>query len=252
MTLNNLALHAQEFGDSAAAEGWLREAIAVSLEAVGSDHPRTAAARINLGQLLSHHPATWDEADTLLMAAIEGLQRSAPGNEDVAVALQNRGRLFQAREQLDSALHHFERAYRADSLAARHGYATVAAGRWADVAVAAGDSLQTRRAVDRAFASARLLPPGPQGRVLDELQDVLFNAGLFEDSEAAARETLELHHGKHHNAYVTKLNELTSGTPDEQKSLEDAGPSQRLAGAPGRGAHVGRRGTGAARRRRRG
>ena len=32
-------------------------------------------------------------------------------------------------------------------------------------------------------------------------------------------ETLEYHHGKHHNAYVTKLNELTGG--DSSKSLEE-------------------------------
>lgn len=41
-------------------------------------------------------------------------------------------------------------------------------------------------------------------------------------------ETLDYHHGKHHNAYVTKLNELVAGTPDENKSLEEiirsAGP----------------------------
>jgi Fe-Mn family superoxide dismutase len=34
-------------------------------------------------------------------------------------------------------------------------------------------------------------------------------------------ETLEFHHGKHHNAYVTKLNELVAGKPEENKSLED-------------------------------
>lgn len=34
-------------------------------------------------------------------------------------------------------------------------------------------------------------------------------------------ETLEFHHGKHHNAYVTKLNALTEGKPEANKSLED-------------------------------
>lgn len=34
-------------------------------------------------------------------------------------------------------------------------------------------------------------------------------------------QTLELHHGKHHNAYVTKLNELIAGTELESQSLED-------------------------------
>ncbi|MDT8446054.1 MAG: superoxide dismutase [bacterium] len=33
--------------------------------------------------------------------------------------------------------------------------------------------------------------------------------------------TLEIHHGKHHNAYVTKLNELTDGTDLAGKSLEE-------------------------------
>lgn len=36
-----------------------------------------------------------------------------------------------------------------------------------------------------------------------------------------SQETLEYHHGKHHQAYVTKLNELIPGTEYEQMSLED-------------------------------
>ena len=34
-------------------------------------------------------------------------------------------------------------------------------------------------------------------------------------------ETLEFHHDKHHNAYVTKLNEMVAGTDNEGKSLEE-------------------------------
>ncbi|MBB3330481.1 Fe-Mn family superoxide dismutase [Halomonas campaniensis] len=34
-------------------------------------------------------------------------------------------------------------------------------------------------------------------------------------------ETLEYHYGKHHQAYVTKLNELVDGTDDASKSLEE-------------------------------
>ena len=34
-------------------------------------------------------------------------------------------------------------------------------------------------------------------------------------------ETLEFHHGKHHKAYVDKLNELIAGTEHESKSLEE-------------------------------
>jgi superoxide dismutase, Fe-Mn family len=34
-------------------------------------------------------------------------------------------------------------------------------------------------------------------------------------------ETLEFHHGKHHNAYVTNLNKALEGKPEESKSLEE-------------------------------
>ena len=34
-------------------------------------------------------------------------------------------------------------------------------------------------------------------------------------------ETLEFHHGKHHQAYVTNLNKLLEGKPEANKSLED-------------------------------
>ncbi|HBS25703.1 MAG TPA: superoxide dismutase [Fe] [Gammaproteobacteria bacterium] len=36
-----------------------------------------------------------------------------------------------------------------------------------------------------------------------------------------SQETLEYHHGKHHQAYVTNLNNLIAGTDFESKSLED-------------------------------
>jgi Fe-Mn family superoxide dismutase len=34
-------------------------------------------------------------------------------------------------------------------------------------------------------------------------------------------ETLEFHHGKHHQAYVTNLNKLVEGKPDANKTLEE-------------------------------
>ena len=36
-----------------------------------------------------------------------------------------------------------------------------------------------------------------------------------------SNETLEYHHGKHHNTYVTNLNNLIVGTEFENMSLED-------------------------------
>jgi superoxide dismutase len=53
----------------------------------------------------------------------------------------------------------------------------------------------------------RTLPPLPYA--LDAL------------APAYSQETLEFHHGKHHNAYVVKLNELQAGTEFENMELED-------------------------------
>ena len=36
-----------------------------------------------------------------------------------------------------------------------------------------------------------------------------------------SQETLEYHYGKHHQTYVTNLNNLTEGTDDANASLED-------------------------------
>jgi Fe-Mn family superoxide dismutase len=36
-----------------------------------------------------------------------------------------------------------------------------------------------------------------------------------------SKETLEYHYGKHHQTYVTNLNNLTEGKPESQKSLDD-------------------------------
>ncbi len=36
-----------------------------------------------------------------------------------------------------------------------------------------------------------------------------------------SKQTLEFHHGKHHNTYVTKLNEMIEGTDLQDKSLEE-------------------------------
>ena len=33
--------------------------------------------------------------------------------------------------------------------------------------------------------------------------------------------TMQIHHGKHHQAYVDNLNKAIAGTPNEGKSLED-------------------------------
>jgi Fe-Mn family superoxide dismutase len=45
--------------------------------------------------------------------------------------------------------------------------------------------------------------------------------GLDDLAPHISAETLEYHHGKHHQAYVTKLNELIDGTPDAERTLEE-------------------------------
>jgi superoxide dismutase, Fe-Mn family len=51
------------------------------------------------------------------------------------------------------------------------------------------------------------LPPLPYAK--DALQPLM------------SSETFDYHYGKHHQAYVTKLNELTANTPNASKSLEE-------------------------------
>jgi superoxide dismutase, Fe-Mn family len=45
--------------------------------------------------------------------------------------------------------------------------------------------------------------------------------GMTDLQPHISKETLEYHHGKHHNAYVTKLNAMIPGTEYENMSLED-------------------------------
>jgi Fe-Mn family superoxide dismutase len=52
-----------------------------------------------------------------------------------------------------------------------------------------------------------------------ELPDLPFAADALEPHISA--ETLSFHHGKHHRAYVTKLNEFIAGTEHEELSLEE-------------------------------
>ena len=52
-----------------------------------------------------------------------------------------------------------------------------------------------------------------------ELPDLPFAADALEPHISA--ETLSFHHGKHHRAYVTKLNELIAGTEHEESPLEE-------------------------------
>lgn len=52
-----------------------------------------------------------------------------------------------------------------------------------------------------------------------ELPDLPYAKNALEPH--ISQETLEYHHGKHHNAYVTKLNEMIPGTEFENLPLED-------------------------------
>lgn len=52
-----------------------------------------------------------------------------------------------------------------------------------------------------------------------KLPDLPFEKNALEPHISA--ETIEYHYGKHHNTYVTNLNNLIKGTEHENKSLED-------------------------------
>ncbi|AAO91203.1 superoxide dismutase [Coxiella burnetii] len=52
-----------------------------------------------------------------------------------------------------------------------------------------------------------------------ELPDLPYKLNALEPH--ISQETLEYHHGKHHRAYVNKLNKLIEGTPFEKEPLEE-------------------------------
>ncbi len=52
-----------------------------------------------------------------------------------------------------------------------------------------------------------------------QLPDLPYDYGDLERSIDA--QTMEIHHTKHHNTYVTKLNDAIAGTEHEEKPLED-------------------------------
>jgi len=51
------------------------------------------------------------------------------------------------------------------------------------------------------------------------LPDLPYDAGALEP--VIDQQTMEIHHGKHHNGYCTKLNAAIEGTPLDSKSLEE-------------------------------
>ena len=52
-----------------------------------------------------------------------------------------------------------------------------------------------------------------------ELPKLSYDLGALEPHIDA--KTMEIHHGKHHNAYVTNLNKAIEGTDLEGKSIEE-------------------------------
>ena len=45
-----------------------------------------------------------------------------------------------------------------------------------------------------------------------------------------SKKTLEIHHGKHHQAYVDKLNTLVKGTEFEKKTVDELCTDKRVVG----------------------
>jgi Fe-Mn family superoxide dismutase len=64
-----------------------------------------------------------------------------------------------------------------------------------------------------------ITPPTREAPMAFTLPPLPYPTNALEPHMSA--KTFEFHHGKHHNAYVTKLNELVAGTEFEGKKLED-------------------------------
>src|SRR4051812_29033422 len=76
--------------------------------------------------------------------------------------------------------------------------------------------LQEKRATRTTFKRMDL---APSGAMKHELPPLPFAENALEPNISA--ETIRYHYGKHHKAYVDKLNDLIQGTQFENSSLED-------------------------------
>ena len=82
--------------------------------------------------------------------------------------------------------------------------------------------LRCNRFIPVAASSSRNFPlpiPTPLFTMAHQLPALPYSLDALEPH--ISRNTLEFHHGKHHAAYVTNLNNLVAGTDLEDKSLED-------------------------------
>lgn len=73
--------------------------------------------------------------------------------------------------------------------------------------------------VPGAVRAASPATPTKEAQMAITLPPLPYDKAALEPSISA--KTLEFHHGKHHNAYVVKTNELIAGTELEGKSLEE-------------------------------
>src|SRR5215207_8644600 len=77
------------------------------------------------------------------------------------------------------------------------------------------DTICCTRALRAFFAQ----PPGERTAMAFELPPLPYPKNALEPHTSA--QTLDFHHGKHHQAYVTNLNNLVKGSPMENQSLEE-------------------------------
>src|SRR5205823_6189753 len=68
------------------------------------------------------------------------------------------------------------------------------------------------------LTTRRSTPPGERTEMAFELPPLPFPKNALEPHTSA--QTLDFHHGRHHQAYVTNLNGLVKDSPMESQSLE--------------------------------
>ena len=112
-SLRNLADALRMAGKAASAEGYYRQALAMSQELFGERDPRVADVMVGLGRLLYPNPAHIGEAEQLLENALAIYRdKLGPQDSEVASTLSDLGNLMLWKDDLASAEQYHRQALR--------------------------------------------------------------------------------------------------------------------------------------------
>jgi serine/threonine protein kinase/Tfp pilus assembly protein PilF len=197
-SLLNLADALRKAGNAASAEGYYRQALAMSRDLFGENDRRVADVMVGLGRLLYPNPAHLGEAEQLLENALAIYKaKLGPEGSDVAETLSDLGNLMLWKDDLASAEQYHRQALRIyqETVPRTHpdyaqtlgslGYELVRRGNLAEAEKVLNEALELKRQVFGASS--------PQlSAVLQSLADIHDQRGELNQAMALETEALTI------------------------------------------------------------